>query len=301
MRAEERAPERADEKTLRHQREANEKLVVAALQAQEDAEEAVSARHRAEQDAGELRAREEALRQTAEFRERLLGIVGHDLRDPLNMIVMAAGLLIAHGNLTEEDRRLVDRLVQTGERMGRMIGQLVEFTRAGLGGGFDLVRTQCDLGDLCHDIAEELRIASRVRVIEAIEGDLRGAWDADRLVEAISNVAGNASEHAAAGTAVVIRARAAGDMCIVEVVNEGACIPPELLPVIFKAFRGTETGTPSKKRHLGLGLYIACEIVRAHGGSIHVESAAGKTMFAIRVPRLVAPALVQSAPSSALT
>lgn len=291
MRSQQRDPESADQSTLRHQREANEKLVFAAIRAQEDADEAVRGQRRAESEAADVKAREEALRQTAEFREQLLGIVGHDLRDPLNMIVMAAGLLIAHGHLTEEDARLVGRMVNTGQRMGRMIGQLVEFTRAGLGGGFDLTLAPCDLGEVCRDVAEELRITSSVDIFQMDEGDLSGTWDVDRLTEAISNLASNAVEHAAPGTAVLIHVRVEGAMRVVEITNEGLCIPPELLPVIFKAFRGAERRRPGKKKHLGLGLYIACEIVRAHGGSIDVVSTEGRTTFAVRLPRTIDPAI----------
>lgn len=284
MRPETPAPETPSEHTLRQQREANEKLIVAAIRAQDDADDAASAQRRAEEESSELKAREEALIKTAEFRERLLGIVGHDLRDPLNMMIMAAGLLVAHGQLTEEDSRLVGRMLNTGQRMGRMIGQLVEFARAGLGGGFKLELSACDLGDVCREIAEELRITSSVKLLLTTDGNLAGTWDADRLAEAILNVAGNAVEHAAPGTSVRIHAFADANARSVTITNEGPDIPPELMLVLFKAFRGTSKRDPSKKKHLGLGLYIACEIMRAHGGSIHVQSANQKTTFTLRLP-----------------
>ena len=278
-------PHKSHDVTLRLQREVNERLVLAALQSQEDADDAARGRLRAEKETDESRAREEELRATAELRERLIGIIGHDLRDPLNMITMACGLLIGHGRLSAEDGRLVNRMVNTSQRMSRMIGQLVEFTRSRLGGGFKLARVASDLGDICHDVADELRVGTKIEIIQTSEGDLAGVWDADRLVEALLNVASNAVEHASPGTAVSIRASEEADGVLVEVTNHGACIPEDVLPYIFNAFRSAEQRATSKSGHLGLGLYIACELVRAHGGSLRVQSHDGATTFSMRLPR----------------
>ena len=92
----------SDATVLRDQRDANQKLVVAAILAQEDAESARGALQSAERDAEELRLRTAELRSVAEFRERLIGIVGHDLRNPLNTVIMASGLLLSRGELGED-------------------------------------------------------------------------------------------------------------------------------------------------------------------------------------------------------
>lgn len=273
------------EELLRIQREANEKLVVGWVRASDEADEAMGAQRLAEDDATELRVHSEQLRVTAEFRERLIGIVGHDLRSPLNTMVMAGGLLIAGGNLGAADARLAARIVTSGHRMGRMIGQLVEFTRARLGGGFDLQRSSCDLGEICLDITEELRLSSSTQIRHTVEGDVQGIWDADRLAEAISNIASNAVDHAAPGTPVLIHVRDEGGTVVAEITNQGACIPPELLPTIFTAFRRLHGPAHSVSGHLGLGLYVACEVVRAHDGQLDVRSSEGSTTFTLRVPR----------------
>ena len=277
---------------LRLQREANQMLLLAGIRAQEDVDDAVDARRRAETETSALRSSTEELRVTAEFRELLIGILGHDLRNPLNTVVMASGLLLARGELGEQDARLVNRIVTSGQRMARMISQLASFTRARLGGGFELRLAPSDLGDICRDIAEELRISSSVEIRQTIEGDLRGTWDADRLAEVISNIAGNAVDHAAPGTPVLIHAHdeAGGEAVIAEITNEGPCIPADVLPVIFKAFRRAEANASADTGHLGLGLYVACQIVRSHGGSLDVRSSDGTTTFTVRLPRASAPA-----------
>jgi signal transduction histidine kinase len=266
------------------QREANAQMIHATIRAQELAVEAEAAKARAEESERELRA-------VAEFREMFIGILGHDLRNPLNTMVMASGLLIAHGDLTDEDARLVNRITNSGQRMARMIGQLVEFTRARLGGGFELNLAPSDLGNVCRDIAEELRISSSAEIRQTIEGDLGGTWDADRLAEAVSNIAGNALDHATPGTPVLIHAHDDGGAVVAEITNQGACIPADVLPVIFKAFhRGrVKVNANTDSGHLGMGLYIASEIVRAHGGTVGVRSSDGVTTFTLRLPRVSPP------------
>lgn len=272
------------------QREANEKLVLTAIRAQEQSDAAVDGRRRAEEEAVTVRAREMELLTTAEFRERLIGIIGHDLRNPLNAIVMASTLQLARGHLTDEDARLAKRVVSSGQRMARMIGQLVEFTRARLGGGFTLTLKECHLGTICRDIAEELRISSAHEIHQTSEGELHGRWDADRIAEALSNIAGNAVDHATPGTPVVMHAYGEAGTAVIEITNQGACIPPALLPGIFKAFRGEGSQAKPNTDHLGLGLYIASEVAQSHGGTLSVRSSNGATTFTMRLPRTAARA-----------
>jgi signal transduction histidine kinase len=267
---------------LRDQREANEHLIIASLRTLEESDAARGALRDAEDEASSLKA-------TAELRELLIGIIGHDLRTPLTAIVAAGHLLMARGALSAEDTRLASRIVSSGMRMGRLISHLVDFTRARLGGAFDLELARTDLGDVCRTIADELSVGASLEVIVTSEGDLTGTWDADRLGEVVSNVAGNAAEHAAPGTPVTIHARAEGDAVVAEITNQGVCIAPELLPDIFKPFRRAESTANRSAGHLGLGLYIAHEITRAHGGTLAVRSSNGRTTFSLRLPRAARP------------
>lgn len=271
---------------LQLQLEANQELLLAALRAAEQVDELQGAQRRAEQELDTLKADEQELRTTAEFRERLIGIIGHDLRTPLNAILMASGLLISRGHLVATEAMLATRILSSAQRMVRMIGQLADFTRARLGGGFALDIAPVDMGEICRDVVNELRLASTVALQQTSRGDLHGAWDADRLTQALINIAGNAVDHAAPATPVLIDAHEEDQGVAVEITNTGPCIPPELLPQIFTAFRRAETSTAGRSGHLGLGLFVACEITRAHGGTLGVRSSEGSTTFTMRLPRV---------------
>ena len=229
-------------------------------------------------------AAEDQLNEVAEFRERLIGMIGHDLRNPLNAILMASGLLVS-GDLNDAERELAKRVLGSSRRMKRILGVLIEFTRARLGGGFDLQTSQTDLGKMCEDLAAELRLGASAQVEVHVRGDVVGSWDEARLGEAISNLASNAIDHAYSNTAVVIDVHAANDNAVeVDVTNEGDPIPTPQIATLFEAFK---PGTPSAREagHLGLGLFIANEVVRAHGGTLDARSAGGKTTFTIHLPR----------------
>ncbi len=284
---------------LRLQREANEALVLASLRAEEAADSAREAMQVAETEATSLRATELALRATelelratGELRERLIGIIGHDLRNPLNTIVMAAGVMVGDGKLVGKDARLAAMIITSGHRMSRMIAQLVAFTRARMGGVFAVTPGPVDLGDVCGTIAEEARVTSAREILLTAEGELAGTWDFDLLAEAISNIVGNAIDHAARNTPITIRCHSEGEDARVDITNLGPVIPPELLPRIFEAYRRADGDGVARAGHLGLGLYIACEILRAHQGGITVRSSDGSTTFTLRLPRraLAAPA-----------
>ena len=273
-------PEADDElsairKMIRDQREANEQLVRATLRAEEASDEAQEARARAEQ-------RERELRTVAEFREMFVGILGHDLRTPLASIGMSAGLLLERGQLDEQDTGVVRRIVASTQRMSRMITQLLDLTHARLGGGLPIEARPTDLRDVCHLVVEEFGPGA-VRL--ELEGDVTGFWDPDRLTQALSNIAGNAIEHAAPETAVVIDAHADGAEIVIEIRNEGKPIPAEVLPYIFEPFRRGKQREKSKAGNLGLGLYIAKQVALAHGGRLDARSADGTTTFVMRMPR----------------
>ena len=256
------------------------RLVVSALRAYGEA------RH----GAGQLRT-EGATRDVREGRvaqmpgERLIGIIGHDLRGPLSSITLAAELLGSSAPLSEHNTWLLERIVKGARRMTRMITQLNRFTRARSGGGFAPNLAPVDLGQLCSNITEELRVASSVEIRQTTSGNLAGKWDGDLLEEVICNLAGNAVDHAAPGTPVLIHAYDDSESVVIEITNHGVCIAPDMLPLIFDAFRRTEGSPKGGNEHLGLGLYIAREIVNSHGGSLSVRSSNRTTTFAARLPR----------------
>ena len=237
-------------------REANQHLVRATIQAQELTEKVEAALARSEESERQLRA-------AAEFREMFIGVLSHDLRNPLGTIAVLADVVL-HCRVDDEARRSISRIVANTQRMSRMIYQLLDFTRARLGGGFPLEPKPTNLRDVCQNVAEEFG----ARIHLDLEDDVTGTWDPDRLVEALSNIAGNAVEHARPGTEVVVKGRPEGAEVVVEIVNRGDPIPADLLPFIFEPFRRGK-GERSTTGNLGLGLYIAHQIVltqRWHAG-----------------------------------
>jgi PAS domain S-box-containing protein len=255
-------------------REANEQMVGATIRAQEATEEAQAARARAEKG-------ERELREVAEFREMFIGILGHDLRSPLGAIQLSADALVRLGRLDEQEKKAVERISSSTARMNRMIHELLDLTRARLGGGFPLVPKPTDLREVCSQVVEEFDAPIQLEV----EGDVAGNWDPDRLTEALSNIARNAVEHAAPGTAVVVKAHGEGPEVVVEVINQGDPIPSDVLPFIFEPFRRARQHEKSAAGNLGLGLYIANQIVHSGRGSLVAYSVGGTTTFLMRLPR----------------
>ena len=257
------------------QRDANEQMVHATIRAHELADEADVARERAE-------GSERALRAVTELREMFIGILGHDLRNPLASVVMAAALLLRRGHLDEQDAETAARIIRVTQRMTRMITQVLDLTRARLGGGLPIERKPTDLREICRNIVEEFDAPIQLEV----EGDVTGSWDEDRLAEVLSNLAGNAIQYAAPGTAVIVKAHGDGAEVVVEITNQGEPIPADQLPFIFEPFRRAKELADSKTGNLGLGLYIAHQIVLSHGGTLAAHSADGMTTFVMRLPRL---------------
>ena len=217
--------------------------------------------------------------------EIFVGILGHDLRNPLNAILTSAALLERRLD-DQANLRTLRRMVSSAGRMQEMIDQLLDLTRARLAGGIGFigVRRRLDLAELVGRAADELRtIAPERNVTVTASGDCQTAGDATRLLQVFSNLLSNALHHGTPGTAVSIELTGSEDKIVMVVRNQGA-IPPALLPVVFDPFRGTRASSGS--HGLGLGLFISQQIVTAHGGAIVVESSpeAG-TAFTLTFPR----------------
>jgi len=256
------------------QREANERMISATIRAHDLAVEAEAAKERAEKSERELRT-------VAEFREMFIGMLGHDLRNPLGSIVTAAALLLRRGYVDEQDAETAARIIRSSQRINRMITQLLDLTRARLGGGLPIEPKPTDLREICRNVVEEFEANIQLEV----EGDVTGTWDQDRLAQALSNIAGNAIEYATPGTAVIVKVHAAGAEVVVEISNQGDPIAADVLPFIFEPFRRAEQRQKSATGNLGLGLYIAHQIVLSHGGTLDAHSADGTTTFVMHLPR----------------
>jgi len=237
----------------------------------------------------ELEKRSETLR----FNEMFTGVLGHDLRNPLNAIVTAAHLLELRSD-GPEIKDIARRVVSSAMRMSRMIDGLLDLTRARLAGGIPLQRTEADLGSLIHRVVQEHQVAHpgrRIEIVQEEPSDLSGHWDADRLAQVASNLIGNALQHGASPEPVrVCLDGTHPELVVLSVINTGI-IAPEVLPHVFDPFRGGQREAGSHQG-LGLGLYIVQQIVHAHKGRVEVESGTGsRTVFRVTVPRQLRPAL----------
>ncbi|WP_160174450.1 PAS domain S-box protein [Archangium violaceum] len=228
----------------------------------------------------------EEARHRSEQEQQFLGVVSHDLRNPLQAISLGARTLQRMERPTPEALlRMTGRIANSADTMGRMISDLLDFTRGRLGGGIPLERTHNDLVRLCREVIDEFSVTHPSSDIR-LEGDAlcEGWWDGPRLRQVLSNLLSNALRHARPGREVVVRVHGPDGEVELAVSNEGEPIPAELLPVLFEPFRrGISKFRPAGS--LGLGLFIVHQVVTAHGGRMEVGSAEGVTSFKVRMPR----------------
>jgi PAS domain S-box-containing protein len=221
-----------------------------------------------------------------ELRERVLGIIGHDLLNPLSAILMAASALRDDPSMPG---RHANRILNSAHRIESIISDLLDLTQARVGGGIAITRAPTDAHALCRRILEELQAVNPGREIRFTpKGEADGPWDADRLEQVVSNLVSNALQYGPPGTAIDVDSRGTATDWTFSVHNSGDPIPPDVLPHIFDPFkRGRAVAEASRgRRNLGLGLFIARELVLAHQGTIEVTSSAGAgTRFVVRLPR----------------
>lgn len=221
------------------------------------------------------------------IRERFVSILGHDLRNPLNAVALAAAHITSSPCSDPKHARMGVTIQRSTDRMSRMIADVVDFAHAHLGHGIPAIPRQCNLGELCDEAAQELRIAHPDRHIEVTRsGDLEGYWDRDRVMQALSNLIGNSIHHGA--DPIVVSARESDDRRSVTTVvtNSGKAIPADLIQRLFDPFRSGADASQRPRTSLGLGLYIVQQIAIAHGGLCHVTSDERETSFTIAWPRV---------------
>lgn len=231
-----------------------------------------------------LRGRREELARRAEL-ERLkdlfLGALGHDLRNPLHSILLAARLGKHEATTEQSRRRHIQAIERAGLRMQAIVEGILDLTAEKFVGRLPLAIEHTDLAATSRQVIAELQSAHPDRPIALdVSGDVTGDWDGTRLGRVLSNLVANAIEHARG--AVHVRLVGDADRVRLSVHNGGPAIRPDLQSRLFEPFRRGD----SSPQGYGLGLYSVREIARAHGGDAVVESSdADGTTFAVTVPR----------------
>ncbi len=218
------------------------------------------------------------------LRDQFIGVLSHDLRTPLGAITMGTSLLAVPEDNPQRRSQVVTRIRSSAQRMERMIGDLLDLTRARLGGSIPLDRRRVDLQQVCEEAMIEIRASQPDAVLQLqASGDLVGEWDGDRLAQVVSNLVGNAIQHGG-GTPVTLTGHEERDSVTLAVHNGGPSIPSDVLPLVFDPLtRGHGKGAGHS---IGLGLFIVRAIVSAHGGDIQVSSSAGAgTTFMVKLPK----------------
>lgn len=226
----------------------------------------------------------ERLERTLGLNETFVSVLAHDLRSPLAAMLINAERLRRQ---RADPAAVAEGIIASGERMGRMIEQLLDVSRARAGGGLHIERQATDLKAVCQAGIDEVLVASPGREVQfEASGDCSGEWDPDRLAQVVSNLVGNAVSHGGHDAAVRVALNGSAPETVELIVANGGAIPRETLPALFEPFESFSHGRRGQ-RGLGLGLYITREIVHGHGGTIEVQSseAADTTSFLVRLPR----------------
>lgn len=223
--------------------------------------------------------------QIEQSRNLLLGILGHDMRNPLNAIVLTAQHL-AELNIGDEVSEAATCLIQSGGAMQDLLEDLVDFSRRKLGLGISIEVGSTDLGVLCSNEVRQHRAAHPDRRLQlTLEGNLKGEWDGLRLQQVIRNLLSNACAYGTAGEPVSLVVRGDDTGVCLEVRNNGPAIETPNPDSLFEPMRRGPVGGKTNPKGLGLGLYIVREITRAHGGEVDLQSNGCETIFSVRLPR----------------
>jgi two-component system, sensor histidine kinase and response regulator len=230
----------------------------------------------------QLASQLEQIQQAQRMSDLFIGVLGHDLRNPLSSIVNGAALLELKAESPEDTRKKARVILNASRRMERLIQQLLDFALARVKGAIPIQPVSADLAKSARQVVGELGAVEPPLELE-VHGNTSGVWDADRMMQVISNLVGNAVEHGAAGSPIRVSIDGeAAEQVVLSVENAGS-IPKETLAVLFSPFKPRG----QKSRGLGLGLYIVDQVVLAHGGRVVVdEPTPGKTRFVVRLPRL---------------
>jgi signal transduction histidine kinase len=226
-----------------------------------------------------------AEKRAQELQRFLVGIVGHDLRNPLSVLTTTTQLLARSEGLSDRQAGLLGRMRNATEQMTRLINDLLDYTRIRGGSGLPIEPRPTHLAEVLEPVIQELRLANPgCAIVLRGTGDGAGAWDPERLRQVFSNLIGNAVKHGQGAQPIEVGWEGAGDEVAIEVRNRGEPIPAAALPLIFEPLAQLD-GPRRSRDGIGLGLFIARQLVEAHGGRISAASGPDGTIFTVRLPR----------------
>ena len=222
-------------------------------------------------------------RERERWREIFLGIVGHDLRGPLNAISLTVEAMRRQGIAPAHQTAL---LARGAGRIKGLLDSLLDYSRASLGAGMVLQRESVDLATVCEEELELLQAAfPHTHIGYESRGQADGAFDVLRVREAIGNLVSNAIKHGQDGVPVKVKLEGSSASVFIIVENAGE-LPPGDIERLFEPLReGKSHSGRGDRTHLGLGLFIVRQIARAHGGDIKGESFEGLVRFTVEIPK----------------
>ncbi|PSO16266.1 sensor histidine kinase [Bradyrhizobium sp. MOS003] len=225
-----------------------------------------------------------------ESRNLFLGVLGHDLRNPIGAVSMGAQWMERSGIANPKQAKVVSEIRTAAGRATQILNDLLDLTRSSFGTQIPITKAKVDIVVLCQEIADELRAIHADRSFEVThDGDPKGCFDPARLGQVLSNLMGNAVQYGSASRPVAVSvAGNEPETVTIAVHNLGSPISPETLKSMFQSWtRGQDVANaPEKGTHLGLGLHISKLIIEAHGGEISVTSNEQTgTTFSLQLPR----------------
>ncbi len=246
---------------------------------------------------GDLRRREELAAERArvvEYQERLIGIVGHDLRNPLTALMVSVQMLLQkREELRPRQAAAVERILRSAARIDALTTLLIDFTYARLGKGLPAKPGPMDAKAVVERAVGMLRESHPGREIRVEAGAqaFPGAWDGDRVAQMVSLLVSNALQYGAPDSPITVSlANREDDALEIRVHNAGPPVPADVRGRLFEPYQRGRVAEASHPRGLGLGLFIVREIARAHGGGVEMKSdETSGTTFTVRLPRRVPP------------
>jgi signal transduction histidine kinase len=228
-------------------------------------------------------------KQVDHSRNLFLGILGHDLRNPIGAILMSAQLIAKIGLLNDKQGMLISQIETSSGRATSMLDQLLDLTRARLGAGMQIIREPMDMAFVSRQLTDEMRVLHPERTFALhSSGNTEGTWDRPRIGQVFSNLLGNAVQYGFKDLPIEVTVGGEPGEVTLSVHNHGVPIPKEEIGNIFEALirGGSDSSDQSDSPNLGLGLYITKEIVSVHGGRIQVTSTEKDgTTFTVHLPR----------------